>query len=81
MSIDLGRLAETLEAFPTETRVVVEPRHRSWFVDGTRELLTTRGAARCWADRGGPITPFWRTADWAYVRFHQGAFCVPSTLL
>ncbi|MBV9098495.1 MAG: DUF72 domain-containing protein, partial [Frankiaceae bacterium] len=26
-----------------------------------------------WADRKGPITPLWRTADWGYLRFHEGA--------
>lgn len=37
-------------------------------------MLARRGAALCWADRlGHPLTPLWRTADWAYVRFHEGA--------
>ena len=27
----------------------------------------------CWADRlGRPATPLWRTADWGYVRMHEG---------
>ncbi|KJY42499.1 histidine kinase, partial [Streptomyces sp. NRRL S-444] len=27
----------------------------------------------CWADRGSrPVTPLWRTAEWGYVRFHEG---------
>jgi hypothetical protein len=52
--------------------VAVEPRHDSWFVHDVRRLLTDRGAALCVADRRGPITPLWRTADWAYVRFHAG---------
>ncbi|CAM5526848.1 Histidine kinase OS=Streptomyces glaucescens OX=1907 GN=SGLAU_07630 PE=4 SV=1 [Streptomyces glaucescens] len=31
------------------------------------------GAALCWADvLSRPVTPLWRTADWGYVRFHQG---------
>jgi uncharacterized protein YecE (DUF72 family) len=24
------------------------------------------------ADRRGPITPLWQTADWTYLRFHAG---------
>jgi uncharacterized protein YecE (DUF72 family) len=72
MSIELERLAETLDAFPAGTRIAVEPRHPSWFVEDVRELLVAKGAALCWADRRGPITPLWRTADWGYVRFHGG---------
>jgi uncharacterized protein YecE (DUF72 family) len=41
---------------------------------GSRELLARHNAALCWADRlGHPITPLWRTADWGYLRFHEGA--------
>lgn len=36
-------------------------------------MLERRGAALCWADRGSrPVTPLWRTADWGYLRFHEG---------
>ncbi|HMC71074.1 MAG TPA: DUF72 domain-containing protein, partial [Mycobacteriales bacterium] len=31
-------------------------------------------AALCWADRHGAITPLWRTADWGYLRFHEGKY-------
>ncbi|MCZ0979238.1 DUF72 domain-containing protein [Streptomyces diastatochromogenes] len=32
-----------------------------------------RGAALCWADRRSrPVTPLWRTADWCYLRLHEG---------
>ncbi len=72
MPIELGRLDATLAAFPPAVRVAVEPRHRSWFVDETKALLEERGAALCLADRRGPSTPLWRTADWAYLRFHEG---------
>jgi uncharacterized protein YecE (DUF72 family) len=41
-------------------------------VEPVREVLAAHGAALCWADRRGPITPTWQTADWGYVRFHQG---------
>jgi uncharacterized protein YecE (DUF72 family) len=72
MPADLGRLAETLDAFPRSTRVAVEPRNTSWFTEGLRRLLVEHGAALCLADRRGPLTPEWRTADWTYLRFHGG---------
>jgi uncharacterized protein YecE (DUF72 family) len=72
MEADLPGLAATLEAFPPSARLAVEPRHTSWFSDGLRQLLTEHGAALCLADRGGPLTPRWRTTDWTYLRFHGG---------
>lgn len=70
---DLDRLDRCLRCFPAHVRVAVEPRHASWWVPETREMLTERGAALCWSDRlGRPQTPLWRTAGWGYVRFHQG---------
>jgi uncharacterized protein YecE (DUF72 family) len=55
-------------------RVAVEFRHESWWTTQTRQLLARRKAALCWADRlGRPVTPLWRTADWGYLRFHEGA--------
>jgi len=82
---DPGRLASCLAAFsgpagpggrsrPGRVRVAVEPRHPSWWNDEVRQVLAEHGAALCWADQGGrPVTPLWRTADWGYLRFHQGA--------
>ncbi|WP_245737056.1 DUF72 domain-containing protein [Micromonospora pattaloongensis] len=71
---DVGALDATLALFPPEVRVAVEPRHPSWWTDEVRETLTKRGAALCWADRRGrPVTPLWRTADFGYVRLHEGA--------
>lgn len=70
---DLGRLAGCLRCFPAHLRVAVEFRHVSWWSDPVREVLSAHGAALCWADRlGRPQTPLWRTADWAYLRFHEG---------
>jgi uncharacterized protein YecE (DUF72 family) len=67
------RLDECLSAFGSRTRVAVEPRHDSWWTDEIRGILEQHGAALCWADnRGFPSTPLWRTADWGYVRFHEG---------
>jgi uncharacterized protein YecE (DUF72 family) len=55
-------------------RITVETRHSSWDTDEIRDLLAAYGAASCWADRHSrPITPLWRTADWGYLRLHEGA--------
>lgn len=56
-----------------QVRVAVEFRHESWWTEEIRQLLTDHQAALCWADRRGrPLTPLWRTADWGYLRFHEG---------
>ena len=77
MKLDAGRLDATLAAFPRSDRIAVEPRHESWFVPHVRSVLEKHGAALCLADRKGIITPRWRTADWGYVRFHQGRALPP----
>jgi len=77
LATDPGALAETLDAFPPEVPVTVEPRHDSWFHDEVRAVLADRSAALCWADRRGPLTPTWRTADWGYLRFHEGRAAPP----
>jgi uncharacterized protein YecE (DUF72 family) len=69
---DPGRLESALERFPSGVRVAVEFRHQSWFRADVRRLLERRGVALCLADRRGPVAPLWRTADWTYLRFHEG---------
>ncbi|WP_324787132.1 DUF72 domain-containing protein [Streptomyces sp. H51] len=70
---DAGLLDACLSRFPPGTRVAVEPRHDSWWTPEVRRVLEHRGAALCWADvLARPVTPLWRTADWGYVRLHQG---------
>ncbi len=70
---DPAALARTLAGFPRTVRVAVEPRHDSWWTDETRSVLEDHGAALCWADRrGAEVTPLWRTADWGYLRLHEG---------
>jgi uncharacterized protein YecE (DUF72 family) len=55
-------------------RVAVEFRHPSWLTAGVRQLLADHNAALCWSDRRGrPLGPLWRTADWGYLRLHEGA--------
>ena len=54
-------------------RIVVEPRHASWWTEEVRHILAAHEAALCWADRHDrPVTPLWRTAGWGYLRFHEG---------
>jgi uncharacterized protein YecE (DUF72 family) len=73
LKADPGLLDACLACFPASTRVAVEPRHDSWWTPELRKVLENRGAALCWADvRARPVAPLWRTADWGYVRFHQG---------
>jgi uncharacterized protein YecE (DUF72 family) len=72
LEVEAARLDETLAAFPPEVRVVVEPRHKSWFNDEVMAILRRHNAALCWADRRRPLTPEAATADWGYVRFHSG---------
>ncbi|MFL5777810.1 MAG: DUF72 domain-containing protein [Chloroflexota bacterium] len=69
---DVGRLEATLDRFGSGVRVAVEFRHETWFVDEVRRTLERHGAALCLADRRGMLTPVWRTADWTYLRFHEG---------
>jgi uncharacterized protein YecE (DUF72 family) len=69
---DIGRLEETLAQFPPAIRVAVEFRHETWFTDDVRRVLTRHAAALCLPDRRGPLAPAWVTADWTYVRFHEG---------
>jgi uncharacterized protein YecE (DUF72 family) len=70
---DAAVLDAVLREFPRHVRVVVEPRHPSWWTDEVRDVLVARGAALCWADRlGRPVTPLWRTADFGYLRMHEG---------
>ncbi|MCO5972809.1 DUF72 domain-containing protein [Actinoallomurus soli] len=74
LQIEVERLERCLRRFPAGVRVAVEPRHPSWWTDEVRDLLIRHGAALCWADRlGRPLTPLWRTADWGYLRLHEGA--------
>jgi uncharacterized protein YecE (DUF72 family) len=83
LTADPGRLADCLAAFASSGRqdgvqVAVEPRHPSWWNEEVQQVLTDHRAALCWADRlGRPVTPLWRTADWGYLRFHQGAGLPP----
>jgi uncharacterized protein YecE (DUF72 family) len=68
----LDDLAATLAAFGPGVRVAVEFRHPSWFTEETAALLRHHHAALCLADSPQRRTPVWRTADWGYLRLHEG---------
>jgi uncharacterized protein YecE (DUF72 family) len=73
MQVETDLLAGVLRRFPPEIDVAVEPRHASWFVDAVFDILAGHNASLVWADRKGkPVTPLRRTADWCYVRLHEG---------
>jgi len=72
LKADPAALDRTLRAFPAGVRVAVEPRHDSWWTGEVRDLLTEHGAALCLADSPRRHTPVWRTADWTYLRLHEG---------
>lgn len=74
LTADPAALDAALAQFPAGVPVAVEPRHPSWWTDPVRAVLEHRRAALCWADRRGrPITPGWHTADFGYLRLHEGA--------
>lgn len=72
LTLDLDALSRVLSRFPPGWRVAVEPRHESWFVEDTFDLLAGFDAAFCLADSPKRRTPVRRTAGWGYVRFHEG---------
>jgi uncharacterized protein YecE (DUF72 family) len=69
---DARRLADTLARFPRRVRVAVEPRHASWFTDEVYGVLAARNSALCLTDRAGKRGPLACTADWYFLRFHEG---------
>lgn len=66
------RLERTLKRFPRGWRVAVEVRDDRWLRADVRAVLERHAAALCLADRRGPVGPAWRTADWTYLRLHEG---------
>jgi len=69
-----ARQAADLKLADQPVRVCVEFRHESWWTEEVAHLLQERNAALCWTDRRGrPQGELWRTADWGYLRLHEGA--------
>jgi uncharacterized protein YecE (DUF72 family) len=72
MEAEPERLAETLEQLPRGVRVAAEFRHETWFTYRVLDILAEHGAALCLADSPRRRTPEVRTADFGFVRFHEG---------
>lgn len=74
--VRVDRLRAVLRAFGSAgggpVRVAVEFRDQSWYTDEVRSCLSEFGAALVLADSPMRRQPFWKTADWGFVRFHQG---------
>jgi uncharacterized protein YecE (DUF72 family) len=75
---DPDALDQTLAAFGSHRRVAAELRHSSWDTDNVRRVLERHQAACCWADRKGRLQPRWKTANWGYVRMHEGTASPPT---
>ena len=78
MHADVAALDDCLRQFASQAaapiRVSVEFRHESWWTTEVSQVLQRHNAALCWTDRlGRPAGPVWRTADWGYLRLHEGA--------
>jgi len=69
---DDGALDAFLRIVPDNIPVAVEFRHPSWVQPAVAERLRAAGAAWVLADRPHARVPLTVTADWSYVRFHQG---------
>jgi uncharacterized protein YecE (DUF72 family) len=72
MTEDVGRLRDTLRLFPSGMRLAVECRHDTWYTADLRACLEEFNAALVIADSPRRQVPAWRTADWGFVRFHEG---------
>jgi uncharacterized protein YecE (DUF72 family) len=64
-----ARLERLLDAVPREYALAVELRHRSWWTETTRSLLTGRRAALVWSVVPETRPPPWVTGDFLYARF------------
>jgi uncharacterized protein YecE (DUF72 family) len=71
---DDERLRAVLRCWPTRRhRLAIEFRHDSWFCAEVRDQLERAGVALCLTDRRSQRPePAWATADWGYVRLHEG---------
>jgi len=72
MKPDAGRLDAALALLVPHVRVAVEFREEAWNTQAVFSLLKRHGAALCAWDRAGERAPLQRTADFGYVRFHEG---------
>ncbi len=70
---DRARLEAFLAMLPTRERFAFEFRHPSWLAPSVSELLRGHGVALCIPDHPSLPQRLEATADFVYVRMHQGA--------
>jgi uncharacterized protein YecE (DUF72 family) len=66
-------LDAALDVFDPSVRVAVEFRDDSWFRPETTSVLERHHSALCLADSPHRTQPALRTADWGFLRFHEGS--------
>jgi len=68
----VGIAIASLALLPKAIRAAVEFRDASWFSEEVRGVLERHQAAFVLADSPRRKTPYWKTADWGFLRFHEG---------
>src|SRR5690606_3958534 len=69
---DVTNLRKTIGYFGN-VELSLEFRHESWYDDEVHALLKEFNIPLTLADREeAPIQPWWKTANWGYIRFHHG---------
>jgi len=71
LKCDVTLLEDFLRALPPDTRVAMEFRHISWFVDDVYEKLHRANVALCRAESEKLETPEVHTADFSYFRLRK----------
>jgi len=71
LKADVPRLAQFMEALPSNVEAAFEFRHPSWFADDTYAALRERKCALCIADTDEDTTPLVATAPFGYVRLRR----------
>jgi len=70
--VEPERLRELVRLLPEGSRAAFELRDPSWHHAAVYDVLEAANAALVWPDRPGPMPDLPMTADWIYLRFHQG---------
>jgi uncharacterized protein YecE (DUF72 family) len=78
MPADLDCLSAFVTVLPGQMRAAIEFRHPSWDGADVEAILRGAGAALVLADRPGLQTRHVFTAEWSYIRFHQGTAAAPG---
>jgi uncharacterized protein YecE (DUF72 family) len=73
MQQNLELLKSFLKLLPENPKPVIEFRNKSWFDNGTYDLLRKYNAAFCIHDLVGNESPRIQTSDTIYIRFHGTA--------